>query len=59
MVALALVRIFPNIMQIDYTLENEHWAKVSDAIHLSGQLIDHTSKDNSLAASQSNSSDTF
>ena len=59
MVALALVRIFPNITQIDYTLENEHWAKVSDAIHLSGQLIDHTSKDNSLAASQSNSSDTF
>jgi hypothetical protein len=57
MVALTLVRIFPNIMQIDYT--SEDWGQVSDAIKLSRRLIDHTSKDSSLAASRSNSSDTF
>jgi hypothetical protein len=57
MIALTLVRIFPNIMQIDYT--GEDWGQVSDAIGLSRRVIDHTSKDSSLAASRSNSSDTF
>jgi hypothetical protein len=43
MVALALVRIFPNIWCIEYT--NENWAGVSEAIHLSDNLIDRTSKE--------------
>jgi hypothetical protein len=41
--ALTLVRIFPNLVSIDYTDEN--WGKVLDAIYLSGQIVDCSSKE--------------
>jgi hypothetical protein len=57
MAALTLVRIFPNIMQIDYTDEN--WGKVSDSIYLSGQIVDCSSKERPLSTPRCNLSDTF
>jgi hypothetical protein len=56
MVTLTLVRIFPNISGIEDG--NENWGKVSDAICLSGQIVDRSSKEHSLSTPRSNLSDT-
>jgi hypothetical protein len=50
MAALILARIFPYISSISRADEN--WKKVLDAICLSGQIVDHTSKEHSPAASR-------
>jgi hypothetical protein len=57
MVALTLARIFPYISWIRYVDGN--WKKVLDAIRLSRQFVDRTSKDHSPAAPRSGLSDTF
>ena len=50
MAALTLARIFPYISSISRVDKN--WKKVLDAICLSGQIIDRTSKEHSSAASR-------
>ena len=42
MVALTLLQIFPQIMNIEYI--NEGWGKVEDAIHLSKRIVGCSSK---------------
>ena len=46
MVALSLLRIFPRLRRIQYS--DQRWKKVADAIDLSRQLADHSSKKPSL-----------
>jgi hypothetical protein len=55
MVALTLVRIFPNLWWIDYIGGN--WAGVSEAIRLSERPVDRSSKKHSLTTPRSNLSD--
>jgi hypothetical protein len=54
-VALTLARIFPYISWIGYIDNN--WEKVLDAICLSRQIVDHTSKEHTCAASRSDLND--
>jgi hypothetical protein len=48
-VALTLLRIFPNLMEIFYI--DEDWGEVSEAIHLSQRIVDGSSKEHFLPAS--------
>ena len=56
MVALSLLRIFPRLHHIRY--HDQRWKKVADAIHLSKQLADHSSKEPSLHPPRSKVNDT-
>ena len=51
MVALTLARIFPHLSWIHH--DDDNWEKVLEAIRISRQFVDRTSKEHSPAASQS------
>ena len=56
-VALTMVRMFPHISWIRY--DDENWGKVLDAICLSREIVDCSSKEYSLTTPRSNLSDTY
>ena len=56
MVALTLARIFPYLESIDSGID-EKWGEVADAIKLSREIVDCSSKENPLSTPQSNLDD--
>ena len=56
MVALTLARIFPHLESIDFGID-EKWGEVADAIKLSREIVDCSSKENPLSTPRSDLDD--